>query len=171
MPRNGDFHSAHPTRWFLQDLRPRAERATWGTAAHGTGGLPQGSSYSLGQPWLRPRGPKAQTERRSSAGALLTQVPAVGAKASRSKATPYAGPSFGSTSTQQLCSITGHYSVRIQSSVQRKEWLLTSRLLHPLRRGAACVPANQKAAFTRVHTARVLANQNRHSLEYTQPVY
>jgi hypothetical protein len=29
-----------------------------GTATHDAGGLPQGSPYFLGQPWLRPRGPK-----------------------------------------------------------------------------------------------------------------
>jgi hypothetical protein len=29
-----------------------------GTATHDAGGLPHGSSYFLGQPWLRPRGPE-----------------------------------------------------------------------------------------------------------------
>jgi hypothetical protein len=50
---------------------PSSGRATSGTAAHGTGGLPLGSSYFPGQPWPRPRGPGTQAERRSAAGALL----------------------------------------------------------------------------------------------------
>jgi hypothetical protein len=29
-----------------------------GTSTHDAGGLPHGSSYFLGQPWLRPRDPK-----------------------------------------------------------------------------------------------------------------
>jgi hypothetical protein len=35
-------------------------RQGWGagTATHDAGGLPHGSSYFLGRPWLRPRGPK-----------------------------------------------------------------------------------------------------------------
>jgi hypothetical protein len=44
-------------------------RQGWGagTATHDAGGLPQGSSYFLGQPWLRPRGPKDAATTRKSA--------------------------------------------------------------------------------------------------------
>jgi hypothetical protein len=64
---------------------PREMRDSWrgsaagpdpeGTATHDAGGLPQGSSYFAGQPWLRPRDPKDAGGAAGSAGALLHITP------------------------------------------------------------------------------------------------